>query len=109
VTAAAPNRLVTSVPTGAATARITVTNALGAANSPSDFVVGGTLTVAPASAVLAPGQIAQFQASDGGTSATNVTWAVNGITGGDASTGSISATGLYTAPSGCPRQPDERS
>src|SRR5204863_2934637 len=55
VTEASANRLVTSVPTGAATGRISVTNSLGSANSSSDFVVGGTLTVSPASTVLAPG------------------------------------------------------
>ncbi|HMH49280.1 MAG TPA: hypothetical protein VK548_03540 [Candidatus Acidoferrum sp.] len=98
VTEASANRLVTSVPTGAATGRISVTNSLGSANSPSDFVVGGTLTVSPASTVLAPGQAAQFQASEGGVPTGSVTWAVNGITGGDARIGTISAAGLYTGP-----------
>ena len=102
VTEASANRLVTSVPTGAATGRIGVSNSLGSANSPNDFVVGGTLTVSPASTLLAPGQAAQFQASEGGSPTSSVTWAVNGITGGDARIGTVSASGVYSAPTWVP-------
>ena len=37
-----------------------------------------------------------------GTSNTNVTWQVNGVTGGIAATGTISSTGVYTAPATLP-------
>jgi hypothetical protein len=44
--------------------------------------------------VLQPGQTQQFTAN-----ATGVIWSVNGVVGGSASTGTITSTGLYTAPS----------
>jgi uncharacterized protein (DUF1800 family) len=63
---------------------------------------GGTgpfvLTVTPATASI-PGMITQqfaATASDGSSPAVN--WAVNGVAGGNATTGTIDATGLYTAP-----------
>jgi Chitobiase/beta-hexosaminidase C-terminal domain/Bacterial Ig-like domain (group 2) len=50
------------------------------------------VSVAPGSATLAPSQSQQFTAGVTGTSDTNVTWALN------PAVGTISATGLYTAP-----------
>src|SRR5258708_4780953 len=44
----------------------------------------------------------QFTATIVNTSNTNVTWQVNGITGGNATIGTISASGLYTAPAAIP-------
>jgi hypothetical protein len=53
----------------------------------------------PTSAVtLALGQTQQFQASIAGSTNTAVTWDVNNLTGGNASVGTISSAGLYTAP-----------
>ncbi len=40
-----------------------------------------------------------------GTSNTAVTWTVNGVAGGTAATGTISASGLYTAPPVLPTPP----
>jgi hypothetical protein len=40
----------------------------------------------------------QFTATVSNTSDTNVTWQVNSITGGNAAVGTISSSGLYTAP-----------
>jgi hypothetical protein len=40
----------------------------------------------------------QFSASVTGTSNTGVTWSVNGVAGGNSSVGTITASGLYTAP-----------
>ena len=40
----------------------------------------------------------QFTATIQGTSNTAVTWAVNGVVGGNATVGTISTSGLYTAP-----------
>lgn len=54
--------------------------------------------VTPAMVGLLTGQTQQFTATVTGTSNTAVTWAVNGIAGGNASLGKISNTGLYTAP-----------
>ena len=48
------------------------------------------------------GTTVQFTATVTGTSNSAVTWQVNGVTGGSAATGTISATGLYTAPATLP-------
>ena len=55
--------------------------------------------VTPPLAVLAPAQVQQFEL-DG--SMTVPMWGVNGITGGNVQTGTISGTGLYTAPAVIP-------
>ena len=102
VTEAAPNRLVTSVPSGATTGSITLTAPLGNATSPSAFTVisvTGPLAVTPASALVLPGRTQQFAATLNGSPTSSVTWAVNGIPGGDTAIGTISTSGLYTAPS----------
>jgi hypothetical protein len=57
-----------------------------------------TVTVSPATAIIAPGGGRQFKAAVTGTGNTAVTWLVNGIPGGAPSLGLISGTGLYTAP-----------
>ena len=105
VTAATPNSLTTSVPLGALTGAITVTTPLGTATSPEPFRVLGLLTVSPAGAVLAPNGTQQFTALEGASPTTEVTWAVNGIIGGYATVGTISAVGLYTAPATIPVPP----
>ena len=55
------------------------------------------------------GQTAQYAAAVSGSArgATNqsVTWVVNGVSGGSASTGTISSTGLYTPPAAAPASP----
>lgn len=48
---------------------------------------------------LQPGAQQQFSATVGGTSDTKVNWSVDNIAGGNSTTGTIDATGLYTAPS----------
>lgn len=60
-----------------------------------------SVSVSPTSATVVGGQSRQFMATVSGTSNTAVTWAVNGVQGGDATYGTISAAGLYTAPP-CP-------
>ena len=54
--------------------------------------------VTPASATLVPGATQQFETSVSGSTNTGIVWQVNGATGGAAQNGTISATGLYTAP-----------
>ncbi len=56
------------------------------------------VTITPASVQLRPGQTAQFKASVSGTTDQTVTWVVNGVKGGNATVGTITQTGLYTAP-----------
>jgi parallel beta-helix repeat protein len=57
------------------------------------------VSVTPTTAALTPGLKQQFVASVSGTSNTGVTWLVNGVQGGNSTTGTISTSGLYTAPS----------
>ena len=61
-----------------------------------------TVTVTPASATVSPGGTTQFLATVTGTTNTAVTWQVNGTPGGSATTGTINANGLYTAPNTIP-------
>jgi len=60
-----------------------------------------TISVAPAAASVAVGNTQQFNATVTGTSNTAVTWSV----AGGAANGSISSTGLYTAPATPPNPP----
>lgn len=105
VTAATTNNLTTSVPPGALTGPITVTTPLGSATSPEPFRVLGLVTVSPTGAVLVPNGIQQFTALEAASPTDDITWAVNGIQGGNATVGTISATGLYVAPATIPSPP----
>ena len=56
------------------------------------------VTVKPATITLDPFTTQSFTAAVQGSSNQAVTWQVNGVTGGNATTGIISTAGLYTAP-----------
>jgi hypothetical protein len=60
------------------------------------------VTITPASASALLGTTVNFQASVTGTTNTAVSWSVNGVAGGNAQSGTISASGQYTAPSTMP-------
>jgi hypothetical protein len=60
------------------------------------------VSVSPTSAQVAIGGTAQFTAKVTGTSITGVTWSVAGAGCSGASCGTVSATGLYTAPASAP-------
>lgn len=68
---------------------------------------GGTVQVvlAPTLVTVTTGSTQQFTATVSNASNTAVTWQVNGVNGGSAATGTISATGLYTAPSSLTTSP----
>jgi hypothetical protein len=103
ITSTAPNRLVASVPTGATTGPLSVSTPLGSATSAASFrMLGGGLAVAPAVTEVQVGLSRQFRATEGSTPTTNVRWSVNGVGGGDPSIGTMSASGLYTAPAFMP-------
>ncbi len=74
--------------TKSASARVTV--------SPAPTAVA--VTVSPATASVGAGASQQFTAVVTGTSNTGTTWFVNGVQGGNAAAGTISTSGLYTAP-----------
>jgi hypothetical protein len=59
-----------------------------------------TIVVSPASAVVVQGANKQFTATIGGSVVTGATWSVDGIPGGNATVGTVSVSGLYSAPSG---------
>jgi hypothetical protein len=56
------------------------------------------ISISPSRASLAPNQTLQFRAGILGNSNRAVKWLVEGHEGGDASVGTVSATGIYTAP-----------
>lgn len=61
-----------------------------------------SVTVSPTPVTVNLGATQQFSATVTGNTNTNVTWSVNGVAGGNASVGTIDATGLYTAPKNLP-------
>jgi hypothetical protein len=61
---------------------------------------GVMISISPNTSVTLPaGGTQAFTASVQNAADTNVTWLVNQVSGGSSSTGTISSTGLYTAPS----------
>src|SRR4029077_12166489 len=61
-----------------------------------------SVTVSPATANVQEGAQQQFTATVNNTTDNNITWQVNGVTGGNTTVGTISSSGLYTAPSVIP-------
>jgi hypothetical protein len=56
------------------------------------------ITITPRRGVVTPFQTQQFTAAINGVQSSNVTWSVDGITGGNTTVGTISTSGLYTPP-----------
>jgi serine protease len=87
------------------TAQVTVsatsakTSAPSSANNGTCPATPVTVTVTPSSMSLKAGGTQAFSAAVTNTSNMAVTWQVNGVTGGDSTVGTISAAGMYTAPS----------
>jgi hypothetical protein len=61
-----------------------------------------TVSISPSSPSVNVSATQQFTATVTDSSNTAVTWQVNGVTGGNSTAGTISASGLYTAPSALP-------
>ena len=85
---------VTAVSNADSTKTANATVVVNAVNAPPVI----TVTVAPPAATLGVTQTQQFTATVTGTTNLAVTWSVDGVTGGNATVGTISTTGLYTAP-----------
>jgi len=64
-----------------------------------------TVSVTPTAANVRAGAGQPFAASVTGTTNQSVTWSVNGVVGGNATVGTITNTGVYTAPA-VPTNPD---
>ena len=75
-----------------------VATSTSASASASSQVSVFSMNLSPTGAVIAPSGTQQFTASVQGISNTAVTWSVDGVAGGNSSAGSITASGLYTAP-----------
>jgi len=80
---------------GTAASTSTTTTPPGGSSSSGDSVA---ISIVPTSASLAADGTQPFTATVTGASNTAVTWQVDGVTGGNSSVGTISSTGLYTAP-----------
>ena len=78
-------------PTKSASASVTVTQQVG-------------ITISPTSAQVVEGQTRQFNAAVSGTSDTAVNWSVSGTGCSGSGCGTISSSGLYTAPDSVPTQ-----
>jgi len=63
------------------------------------------VTIKPTSASVLLGETQRFTASVTGTANSTVTWNVNGTIGGSPALGTISASGVYAAPSSLPSPP----
>ena len=74
----------------------------GCGGNKSTTTAGVAITISPTTASVAGATTQQFTATVTGSTNTAVTWQVNGATGGDATNGTISTTGLYTAPAVLP-------
>jgi hypothetical protein len=61
-----------------------------------------SVSVSPTSANVRAGASQTFAATVTGSTNTNVTWEVNGVTGGASATGTISSMGVFTAPAALP-------
>ena len=63
---------------------------------------GVTVTITPTTASLQLGKTQQFTATVTGSTNVSVTWKVNDVVGGNSTIGTVSQSGLYTAPSTAP-------
>jgi len=90
--------IVAEVPQGATTGPVTITTPRGSVATTEPFTIRG-VSIAPAAVTLKFGETAQFTAQVlPATLDQSVTWSVNGIDGGSSTFGTVSGTGLYTAP-----------
>lgn len=67
-------------------------------NATATVTVQGAISVSPSTVALNLGAQQQFAATVSGSSNQSVTWSVDSAGAGNATNGSISSTGLYTAP-----------
>ncbi len=67
-----------------------------------NVISGVKVSISPTIATLATGGTQAFTATVTGTTNSAVSWLVNGIAGGNSSIGTVTATGVYTAPKTLP-------
>lgn len=99
VIAVSPIKVIAEVPPGATTGIVGITSSRGTVMTPTPFTIKG-VGIIPTTATVVTGDNQQFTALVAiETGNQSVTWSVNGVDGGNTTVGTISTTGLYTAPS----------
>ena len=89
-----------SAPQQSGTHVVTATSVADTTKSASATVtVSENVSISPSTSTIITGTTQQFHATVNGNTSSSVTWAVDGVSGGNSSTGTISSSGLYTAPS----------
>jgi hypothetical protein len=77
-------------------------NSNSSPTTPTPTTQNVSISVSPIGATIAPNTTQQFTATVSGTSNTSVTWSAGGAQGGNSTVGTISSSGLYTAPATVP-------
>jgi hypothetical protein len=94
------------VPSGGPVVVTAISNAVPSAQGISSVTVTPgqpiSVTISPTTLNIQVGTTGQFTATVFGTINQAVTWEVNGVAGGNATVGTISTTGLYSAPLAVP-------
>jgi hypothetical protein len=85
-----------TAPSQVGTHTVTAASTDGTAISASAQVAVFAMSISPSTATVAPSGTKQFNAT--GASNSSVTWSVDGVANGNSSVGTITASGLYTAP-----------
>ncbi|MFZ0732003.1 MAG: Ig-like domain-containing protein [Candidatus Sulfotelmatobacter sp.] len=89
-----------AAPEQAGTHVVTATSVADTTKSASATVtVAGLVAITPTTLTISTGATQQFTATVQGQSNAQVAWSVDGIAGGNSSVGTITSSGLYTAPS----------
>ncbi len=99
-----PTSVVANVPVGATNGLISVTSPRGTRTTANPFTVKG-VGITPNMAVVSSGRTMQFTAIVAGLIDPSLIWSVNGVAGGNSANGTITTSGLYTAPN-VPNPPD---
>lgn len=90
-----------TAPSQAGTHTVTATSAANTSKKASAAVtVIVTNSVSPATVNVLEDSTQQYSANFPGISNPSITWSVDGVTGGNSTAGTISTSGLYTAPPG---------
>ena len=103
---AAPSSMPSPATVTVQAASATTPSAVGSASVTLTSPPPVTVAISPTSTSVRVGHTRQFAATVHNASVTTVTWKVNGITGGNGSVGTVSSSGLYTAPNAKPSPSD---
>jgi hypothetical protein len=90
------------VPQGDTVTVTAVSAADGTTSGSAVFTISDNVVLSPHSVTIGVGEAFQFQASVNGSSTLAVLWKVNDIAGGNTTLGTITANGVYTAPTTIP-------